>query len=63
MKNVVLERFPEIDYVVLARLDSKGKFLEFVAAHHYNDSDDTWSHGHYFYHLEDLMEYLQSLME
>lgn len=45
MKNVVLEKYEEIDYVLIARVKDNGEVHEYVAAWCYNESDKTWGTG------------------
>lgn len=58
MKNVVLEKYEEIDYVLIARVKDNGEVHEYVAAWHYNESDKTWGQGHYFSDLSSAVDYI-----
>lgn len=57
--NTVLERYPEIDYVLVWRHDDESGWQEYVAAWHYDDATGTWGQGHYFNKLTGAVNYIQ----
>lgn len=63
--NIVLEKYPEINYAVVMRNTPVSH--KFVAAYgiHDNDPDDIyWDQGHYFESLVDCIHYIdQKLYE
>lgn len=55
-EKIILERFPEIDYVLVYW--KANKLTPFVAAWGYND-DGTWCQGHYFTNIIDACDYIK----
>lgn len=56
-KFVIVERFPEIDYVLLRR---DTNFQPWIAAWAYNEEDEHWGQGHYFEEFIDAVRYIDS---
>lgn len=54
---IVVESFPEIDYVLLKR---NSKYEPWVAAWAYNEERECWGQGHYFIDMIDAMRYIDS---
>lgn len=63
MKNILLKKYPSIDYALLARVREDGTVKEFVAAWGYDDETKSWSQGHYFVDLDGAMEYINGIIE
>ena len=61
--NEVLERFPDINYVVVWRHNDEIGFSEFVAARAYDETDGTWGSGSYFHSLVSAMDYIKDIYE
>lgn len=57
---LILEEYPEIDYVLLRR---EAKYEPFVAAWAYNKEGNYWGQGHYFSELIDAVNYIQSKID
>ncbi len=56
MNFTVLEKYPEIDYVLVYRPEAYDKF---VAAWHYDEETGSWGQGHYFQTLRGAMQYIE----
>lgn len=54
---IIVEEFPEIDYVLAYRGSS---YQPWVAAWRYNKENASWGQGHYFEELFDAMEYIRT---
>lgn len=63
MKNILLQKYPSIDYALLARVRKDDTVHEYVAAWGYNDETKSWSQGHYFVDLDGAMEYINGLIK
>lgn len=63
MKNILLKKYPSIDYALIARVREDETVKEFIAAWGYNDETKSWSQGHYFTHLNDAMDYIDDLIK
>lgn len=63
MKNILLQKYPSIDYALIVRVREDGTVKEFVAAWCYDDETKSWSQGHYFIDLDGAMEYINGLLE
>ena len=61
MRNVVLAKFKDIDYALIARIaeDKPTEVYEFVAAWLPDYKTVTWAQGHYFRNLEDAMRFIR----
>lgn len=55
MNFTVLEKYPEIDYVLVYRPEAVDKF---VAAWHYDEERGSWGQGHYFNKLRNAVNYI-----
>lgn len=62
IKNIILQNYPSIDYVLIARVREDETVKEFVAAWGYDDKTKSWSQGHYFVDLYEAMEYIKKLI-
>lgn len=62
MRNIVMKRYPPINYVLIARVQDDDSVYEYVAAFNY-DEDGTWGQGHYFHELDYAIAYLNGLCE
>lgn len=58
MRNIVLKEYPELDYVLIARVREDNRVHEYVCAWAY-EKDGTWGQGHYFSELEDAFAYME----
>lgn len=45
------------EYSIIARVKDNGSVHEYVVAWIYNEHDDSWAQGHYFFDLKDAMDY------
>lgn len=63
MKNILLKKYPSIDYALIARVREDETVKEFVATWGYDDETKSWSQGHYFLHLNEAMDYIDGLLE
>ena len=54
---IVVESFPEIDYVLLKR---NSKYEPWVAAWAYNEERESWGQGHYFEEFIDAVRYIDN---
>ena len=55
-KYVIVEEYPEIDYVLVRR---DNEYQPWVAAWNYQPEIRCWGQGHYFGTLESAMEYIR----
>lgn len=55
-ERILVEDFPEIDYVLLYLPKNP---TPWVAAWNFDSTDNTWDQGHYFSKLEDVMNYIR----
>ena len=61
--NILLKEYRDIDYALIGRVGADGKSVyEYVCAWHYDKVEDDWGQGHYFFKLEDALEYLDAKM-
>lgn len=60
MEIIVLGRYPEINYALVAKMKKDNTVKEFVCAYGYMEETKTWGQGHYFIKIEDAVEFIQS---
>lgn len=56
MNYIIIEKFPEIDCVLIKR---DTPCCPFVACWGYNEKDNSWSQGHYFESIIDASCYIK----
>lgn len=59
MRNILLKKYPQINYALIVRLSKDDTVREYVAAWWYQDNE-TWCQGHYFKDIEDALEFINS---
>lgn len=60
MRNIILKRFEDKDYVLIARVKEDDTVYEYVAAWHYDQSSKSWGQGHYFSDLQSALDYISN---
>lgn len=69
MRYLVLQEFPDIDYVLIARYypdnQSVGhlKVHDFVAAFHFDTLNQVWAQGHYFINIVDAVKHIEGKLQ
>lgn len=58
MKNLVLET--RNDYTLIARVRENFTVHEYIVAWCYDRESDSWCQGHYFFDIEDAVEYFKT---
>lgn len=62
MKNILLKKFPSIDYALIVKVQEDGTPKEIIAAYGYDDETGSWSQGHYFADIYGALSYLRDLL-